>query len=305
MGRGFIDSLSLLDAVGQGLILAIVVSLIGALLANVVICSRYAYIARDLRQNARFDRALSTPVLTRIFQESQKAVARHGRDANLQAVIEHEVQSQLGGLLLGERFVRAAAGLVIVLGLAGTFYGLTSSIGKLVALVARDAPAGDITQALTTGLTDALGGMSVAFGTSLFGVGSAIVLTVVGVFSNVTDRRTALMIEIEATLERVLAPMSEGTGGGRAAAGAGAGAGAAITLDPVVQRFAEAVRGMQEAMQQFELGLENFGKTTRDFREFNLHLKDNVQRLSLNFADFSESLQAQVAALRGVERGHR
>ena len=50
-------------------------------------------------------------------------------------------QAELRPLLLAERFVRAATGLVIILGLLGTFYGLTLSIGKLVHLVAVTAAA--------------------------------------------------------------------------------------------------------------------------------------------------------------------
>jgi hypothetical protein len=66
-------------------------------------------------------------------------------------------------LLLAERFVRAATGLVIILGLLGTFYGLTSSIGRLVQLVAGDTGGvSDITQGVTTELTQALSGMAVA-----------------------------------------------------------------------------------------------------------------------------------------------
>ena len=68
----------------------------------------------------------------------------------------------------------------------------------------------DVTQAVTHGLTDALAGMAVAFSNSLVGILSAVVLTVLGVLSNVTDRRTALMVQIETYLDRLLA----GAGGG-------------------------------------------------------------------------------------------
>src|SRR5208283_5233551 len=45
------------------------------------------------------------------------------------------------------------------------------------------------THAVTSGLTQALTGMAVAFSNSLVGIVSAVVLTVLGVVSNVTDRR--------------------------------------------------------------------------------------------------------------------
>jgi hypothetical protein len=47
---------------------------------------------------------------------------------------------------------------------------------------------------------------------------------------------------------------------------------------------------------RFEAALQTFATTTRDFHEFNLHLRDNVQRLSLTFADLSNSLKAQLGA---------
>jgi hypothetical protein len=40
--------------------------------------------------------------------------------------------------------------------------------------------------------------------------------------------------------------------------------------------------------------LQVFASTTKDFHEFNAHLKDNVQRLSLTFADLSDSLKSQI-----------
>ena len=44
--------------------------------------------------------------------------------------------------------------------------------------------------------------MAVAFSNSLVGILSAVVLTILGVVSNVTDRRTALMVQIETYLDR-------------------------------------------------------------------------------------------------------
>jgi len=46
--------------------------------------------------------------------------------------------------------------------------------------------------------------MSVAFSNSLVGILSAVILTVLGILSNVSDRRTAVMIQIETYLDRML-----------------------------------------------------------------------------------------------------
>jgi hypothetical protein len=185
----------------------------------------------------------------------------------------------------------------------GTFYGLTLSIAKLTALVAGDGgTAADLTQSLTLGLTEALSGMSVAFSTSLVGIVAAVVMTLFGVFSNLTDRRLALMVRIEHYVDHLMMADAGGdpgearwahTAGAAAAAGAG-GRGAARTVD----RFGQSVAALEAAVTRFEGALDGFSATTRDFREFNLHLKDNVQRMSLTFGDLSETLKDHVRALR-------
>jgi hypothetical protein len=181
-------------------------------------------------------------------------------------------------MLLGERFLRGATGLVIILGLLGTFYGLTLSIGKIVHLVAAETSAStDIAQGVGTGLTHALSGMAVAFSNSLVGILSAVVLTVVGILSNVSDRRSAVMVQIETYLDRELQQ--------RPAVNASSPDGLGQTV---------AVLG--NAIARFEASLQAFATTTKDFHEFNAHLKDNVQRLSLTFADVRDTLKAQMIA---------
>ena len=141
------------------------------------------------------------------------------------------------------------------MGLLGTFYGLTVSIGKLVHMVSADTGAvADVTQAVTHGLTDALTGMAVAFSNSLAGILSAVVLTVLGIVSNVTDRRTALMIQIETYLDRLLpAP-------GKARTDAAAS----------LMGFSESVARLEGAVVRFESALQRFAASTKDLREVHL-----------------------------------
>ena len=289
--QGLIGSLSLVGVSGFAIIGAIVLVLFASIGINLLSRSRYASLERDLSQHTRPDRLLTHRVLNRIMTDAREAVERHGQDANTQALIEHHVQDELGGLLLGERFVRSAVGLVIILGLVGTFYGLTLSIGQLVTLVSGDgSQTANVAESVTLGLTQSLSGMAVAFSTSLFGVAAGIVLTVFGIFFNITDRRTAFMVTLEAHLDRVLI-----TQGGAAERGRG-GAGAA-QLEHVMALLGQSVAGLDGAVAQFEAALQTFAANTRDFHEFNLHLKDNVQRMSLGFGDVSEALRAHASAL--------
>jgi hypothetical protein len=197
-----------------------------------------------------------------------------------QTIIEERFQSGLRASLVAERFVRSAVGLVIILGLLGTFYGLTSSIGRLVQLVAGDsATAADPTLGVTAGLTHALSGMAVAFSNSLVGIVSAVVLTILGIFSNPTDKRVALMLRFEAYLERLVAErrgaQSRGPDG-----------------------FAGSVERLEAAVARFDGALQAFSASARDFSEFNAHLKDNVQRMSLSFGDLNDALKAQIATVK-------
>jgi hypothetical protein len=288
-------SLSLLDPSGYFIIALIVLLLALGIVLTQTIRAHYARLERDLRRHAGMDASFDARVLTAIVRDAQAALALHGGEINAQAIIENNFQAELKPLLIGERFIKASTGLLIILGLVGTFYGLTLSIGKLVALVAGDeSNAADITQALTHGLTQALSGMSVAFSCSLFGIVGAIVMTLLGVFANVADRRTALMVQIEAYLDN---EWLTAAGGGRADAGAGGGA-AGAQLEATIADFGVAVGQLQQTVATFESALQSFATTTRDFREFNLHLKDNVQRMSLSFGDLSETLKQQVGALK-------
>jgi MotA/TolQ/ExbB proton channel family len=305
MGNSLWGSLSLINASGVVIIAAIVVLLTLGVLLTLFIRARYALIARDLRrggEEARFD----SRVLQRIVQSSTDALRAGSGEINTQAIVEQSFQSELGGLLMGERFVKSMTGLVIIMGLVGTFYGLSSSIGRLTALLSGQAPnAADVASSLTEGLTETLSGMSVAFTSSLFGIVSAVLLTLLGVFLNIADRRLSVMVQIESYLDNTFmagARASLRERGALPAAG-GVGLSSDARVEHMVHGFGESVSRLSGAVQGFEHALAHFASSTRDFQEFNLHLKDNIQRMSLSFGDLSETLKQQVSTLRGRERG--
>lgn len=304
MWNALAGSLTLLDFSGYVIIASIIVLLIAGIGVTVLLRARYATIERDLTRNAGPNPTFASPVLSRIVDNVREAAGRNTGEINSQAIIDHAFQSELKSQLVGERFVRSSTGLMIILGLVGTFYGLTLSIGKLVALVSADlSDSSEITEALIQGLTRALSGMSVAFTTSLVGILAAIVMTLLGVFANVSDRRTAVMVQIEAFLDNVLlcALRSPGQETSTRAAASPAGSSAGVlpeNLERLVEGFGMHVGKLEGAVGQFEAALQSFSTTTRDFREFNLHLKDNVQRMSLSFGDLSETLKAHVRDLK-------
>ncbi|MGO8999879.1 MAG: hypothetical protein ACLQVI_41665 [Polyangiaceae bacterium] len=297
MPTNILDDFSLIDPIGRAILATTLACLVLGFAANLFVRSRYARLTRDLEENAAPHRRFLHSALNDIVQSAMEA-ARRAPDPNTQAVIEDRFQSDLRPLLLAERFVRAATGLVLILGLLGTFYGLTSSIGKLVHLVAGDpGSAAAVTESVTNGLTHALSGMAIAFSNSLVGVGSAVVLTVLGVFSNPTDQRVALMIRIETYLDRLISDPALGRAAGAIALGAPVGPGAGA-LERSVASLSESVDRLDGVVARFDLALQAFSTSTRDFTEFNAHLKDNVQRMSLSFVDLSDTLKTQIVALR-------
>jgi hypothetical protein len=247
-----LEGLSLVDFYGRIILATTVLCVLATIAAHVVLRSRYQAIKADLERNGGPTPHFAHPVLRRIVMECQDA--EQTGHANVQTIIEDVWQAELGPFLLLERFVRGATGLVLVLGLLGTFYGLTLAIGRLVGLVASDAsPTADVVQALTHGLTQALAGMSVAFSNSLVGVGAAVALTLLGIVNNVTDLRTALMVQIEAHLDRLLTPHPRPAAEFRGLAG-----------------FAQSVARLEGAVSRFESALQGFAASTKDLREVRL-----------------------------------
>jgi hypothetical protein len=293
MRDALLGSLPLVGPSGYLVMVAIVVLVTVALLTTAYARRRYAALIADVHANAgQVPPVFQSPVLEETARLVQRTLSQQTAEVNTQAIIDHALQTHLGGLLAAERFVKATTGLTIVFGLFGTFTGLTLSIGKLATLVSGGGPVvGDITESLTKGLTQALSGMSIAFATSLFGIASAILMTLAGVFFGVAERRTAFMAKLEDYLDNTLLAAYR-----RGGAGAGAATGGAA-LEALVARFGQSVGALEAAMGQFDGALRNFAQTTRDFREFNLHLKDNVQRMSLAFGDLSETLKREVQTL--------
>ena len=274
------ESLSLIGFRGGVILLLIGVLLTCAVLVAIAVRARYASMLGDLRRNQGQNPSFRSRLLNKIVQETEDALKVYPGDVNTQAIIEANFQAELKGLLLGERFTKASVGLLIILGLVGTFLGLTLSIGKLVTLVSQGVEgSAAVTQNLTTGLTDALSGMSIAFSTSLFGILAAIIMTFVNVFISTTDARNGVIAELESFLDNtILATVKGKTGTG-------------LGMDQLVTSFGHSVAHLHEAVAKFETALQTFNTNTRDFAEFNHHLRDNVQRMSLAFSDLTANLR--------------
>ena len=291
MWTHFFHSLSLIDISGYLIIAAILLILCTSLILNMVVRSRYQKLKIDVRAHQRDGVPARHQMLRSLILASEDANWVTDSEADVQTLIEFHFSRYFSWALTAERFLKSAAGMMIVLGLVGTFYGLTLSIGKLVALITED-PSGiaEMTSSLTRGLAGALSGMSVAFSTSLVGILSAIVIMVVGVFRSPADMRNALCLELEVFLSQQRQTHSS----------------QAKRDEPTGQLMNEVAEKLQQAMASFGDSLQLFSGNIRDFKEFNAHLKDNIQRMSLEFSDLSQTLKAHTHAnkpdVQGRER---
>ncbi len=104
---------------------------------------------------------------------------RTGRMAISQATMRAILDSIATRLDESRDIARYLTGLLVFLGLLGTFWGLletVGSIGKVIQTLEVGGDAGAIFENLKSGLSAPLGGMGIAFSSSLFGLAGSLVL---------------------------------------------------------------------------------------------------------------------------------
>ncbi len=310
MMHTFIEMLLSLNAVGIAIVMTIVAILVIAFAVNLGLILKYRKLENDIQDEAhRNDRLFDDAMLNDIVSDYTEASAKHYGDINTQAIIEKRMSMQMRASALGERFVKTSVSLMIILGLVGTFFGLTISISKLVTLLSQDVDqALTINLSITGSLLNALSGMSIAFVTSLFGISASIVMTLFNLLFNAPDKRVSLMSQIEEYLDnRLFKEVREDyakystvkNGDNEIISGVS-------SIDPqsmktltnalvnrlygVTGELANSAESINQSVQSFEQSLSVFADSARDFKEFNHHLKDNIQRMSLTFSDFTQEI---------------
>lgn len=176
LGRQVIQAFSTNPGL-NGLILGVLA--VGILMAVLQI----ARLAREvrwlnaLRDNDRERRARSPVLLA-----PMEAMIGHGAmPRTLPAPSVRAILDSVGGRLDEQRDVsRYLVGLLVFLGLLGTFWGLLTTIGSISATIqSLDPAAGDaatVLDSVKNGLSAPLSGMGTAFSSSLFGLSGSLVL---------------------------------------------------------------------------------------------------------------------------------
>jgi len=201
--------------------------------------------------------------------------------------------------------------LMVVLGLLGTFYGLTMSVGRLVELLGTSGNSDILVSmdSVVTGLISSVRGMAVAFSTSLAGVGGSIVITVLGIVINIEESRQSLMVQLEDyldnTVEQELLPKKESELSRISKVIESSFDGFSSRVEDILRstvldfsdklaaassNIENSARCLDETIIKFEKALSVFSSNTRDFSEFNHNLRGNIERMDVAFINLRESI---------------
>ena len=110
---------------------------------------------------------------------------------------------------------RYMTGLLVFLGLLGTFWGLietVGSVGKVIENLNVGGEAGNVFDALKEGLAAPLGGMGIAFSSSLFGLAGSLVLGFLDLQAGQAQNR--FYTDLEDWLSTTVRDLGVGTDGG-------------------------------------------------------------------------------------------
>lgn len=297
---------------GIAIVVLIIVVFAISFATNLIVRSRYIQIQKSLdNKQQRKTGMFHSQLLNKITSEYKSAASGSYNEVNTQAIVEKCFDLSLKGLKAAERFVNNSVSILIILGLLGTFLGLTISVGRLGEVINQTNVADFINNPslFITGLVSAVGGMAVAFVTSLFGIACSIILTILNIIFNVEEERETLMVNIEEYLDNSVAQVvnkdkeTEYTMMNRILRETFIEFGGKIenTLKKTVESFGDKLshvvmdvhvssKTLDATVEKFDAALKNFAQNIRDFSEFNFSLKNNIERMDVSFIKVTEAL---------------
>lgn len=257
-----------------------------------------------------------------LAEEFSAAYRKYGRDVNTPAVIDDVIGRKLGGLLLCERFLNNAVSLFVTLGLFGTFLGLSMSVSSLTQLISYSNTEEwlSVLDSVGGGLMSALGGMGVAFYTSLVGAGCSILLTILRTIFNPQSEREKLETRLELYLDMELAPTLS-TEAARDDADlvkrviaslhgavedikSALGASALAYTDSTKAAASALLRASdanKAALDRFDETIGKFNDGVHDFSEVDYNLRGSIERMDLAVRDLSSAMREINRRMSGRE----
>ena len=293
---------------GLAVIALIAVLFILAVLLLFITYGRYKHLASMVDGNLNKDNSF----LRFVVNDFAEAYKKYGQEVNTPAIIANGVNTKLGGMLLCERFLNNAVSLFVTLGLFGTFLGLSLSVSSLTELIGYTNTSEwlSVLDSVGGGLMSALGGMGVAFYTSLVGVACSIVLTLLRSIFSPAAEREKLEARLELWLDHNVAPSlptdaakddidlmnhliktMENTAKNMD-----------LTLKAATNELRVAIDASRAPIAAFNKTVDGFNSGVRDFSEFNYNLRGTVERMDVSVRDLVQGLREVSRSLERRER---
>lgn len=293
---------------GLAVIALIAVLFILAVLLLFITYGRYKHLAAMVDGNLNKDNSF----LRFVVNDFADAYKKYGQEVNTPAIIANGVNTRLSAMLLCERFLNNAVSLFVTLGLFGTFLGLSLSVSSLTELISYSNTSEwlSVLDSVGGGLMSALGGMGVAFYTSLVGVACSIVLTLLRSIFSPAAEREKLEARLELWLDHNVAPSlptdaakddidlmkhliktMENTAKNMD-----------LTLKAATNELRVAIDASRAPIAAFNKTVDGFNSGVRDFSEFNYNLRGTVERMDVSVRDLVQGLREVSRSLERRER---
>lgn len=293
---------------GLAVIALIAVLFILAVLLLFITYGRYKHLAAMVDGNLNKDNSF----LRFVVNDFADAYKKYGQEVNTPAIIANGVNTKLSAMLLCERFLNNAVSLFVTLGLFGTFLGLSLSVSSLTELISYSNTSEwlSVLDSVGGGLMSALGGMGVAFYTSLVGVACSIVLTLLRSIFSPAAEREKLEARLELWLDHNVAPSlptdaakddidlmnhliktMENTAKNMD-----------LTLKAATNELRVAIDASRAPIAAFNKTVDGFNSGVRDFSEFNYNLRGTVERMDVSVRDLVQGLREVSRSLERRER---
>lgn len=313
-----LDLFSNLNPVATGIVGTIFTILILTVILTFVIKRKYSTLIQDLESpENRANGVFAEHALNKMVDDYHKAVENNVEEVNTYAIIEKHMAKNFGGYAVAERIASRSISLMVILGLLGTFYGLTLSIGEIVTLLGstKGSIVNDMTP-IIDGLMSSLQGMSVAFVTSLCGIGGSIIVTLINMAFSIQATKDHVFVCAEEYLDHFAGKKR----GGAVVAGGSVDLGLdqfgdkleenlkeltsalSYKLSTVATEMSNTAESLNSSIGKFDDSIQTFAENTRDFSEFNHDLRSNIQRMNVSFDDFSNSIKSSTKELKN---GHQ
>ncbi len=299
---------------GMYIIIAIIVAFLVSVISNLIIRKKYIEILDDLLDwRRRKEGTFHSDILNKIIEDYKNTATGSYSEVNTQAIIEKSFNLRLRGMALGERFIKNTNALLITLGLFGTFVGLTVAVSQIAGIFINmditDIVENQGIQEILRSLVSSLQGMSVAFVTSLVGIGCSIVFTILLTIINAEEVRENLMVHIEEYLDNTVSLIisqdkeTEYTMMNNILKETFMEFGDKIqaSLKDTVESFGDKLTNvvmdvnvssqtLDATVEKFDNSLGNFASNMKDLNEFNMNMRNNIERMDVNFIKVTEAL---------------